>query len=330
MNTNNVPIIHIKKSEIPMVYLDTCIMIELLRYENGVCKSEYYKEIEELYDILAKLIGKKKILCPLGHQLIEMGISEKREKARNFLYSFTNAQLQEPEIIEKEELDFGYQAYCNEQPTMVFDAEFVIEKDKNPASQFNVHVTPIYKKTKLERLKAEKKNTVNLLNAVKKSQKIAANLEQQLALELQADFQVFKFILEHAFDSEEALIVFFDSIRNILSRVGCEVNVFNPDCISAVEKHNGFLLSCYHHRLPYVWIQSVLWAHRMQQGKKIEDGDRLDTVWAAAYLPFIDYALTDINFCDLLQSTGLSKQYNVQVYSVKTLCKFISKLKVLL
>jgi len=78
------------------------------------------------------------------------------------------------------------------------------------------------------------------------------------------------------------------------------------------------------------WIESVLWAHRMQRSNKIERGDNLDTVWAAAYLPFVDYTVTDNAFCELLQNSGLAKQYGTKVYSDKTLSSLLMDLKSIL
>ena len=68
----------------------------------------------------------------------------------------------------------------------------------------------------------------------------------------------------------------------------------------------------------------------MQSADKIVDGDNLDTVWAAAYLPFINYAITDSRFCTLLETTGLTEKYSTNVYSMKTLDEFIGDMETLL
>lgn len=327
MDEKKIPEIIIKKNRMPVIYLDTCIMLDLLKYKDGTYKNEYIQEMGELYDLLLELIRQRKILCALGNQMIEMGISSKRRKARDFLYSFTNICFFEPYILERMELDQGYQAYMDEEEIIEFNFDCIIEKDIGLDSQFKVKVATIYKKEKLDKLKQIKQDTVAMLNDVKRQKRVEANLEQQLELELQADFDVFVYILEHANDSSESFNLFLDSIITILMRSKCEVNIYNKECIYAIERHNSFLLSNYHHKLPYIWIKSVLWAHRMQRSKRIQRGDNLDTVWAAAYLPFIDYAITDNDFCDLLRSTGLAQQYGVHVYSMRTIKDFINELK---
>ena len=67
----------------------------------------------------------------------------------------------------------------------------------------------------------------------------------------------------------------------------------------------------------------------MQRSNKIVRGDNLDITWAAAYLPFVDYAVTDHAFCELLYSSGLAELYGVKVYSLKTLKTLLDNLKCL-
>ena len=85
-------------------------------------------------------------------------------------------------------------------------------------------------------------------------------------------------------------------------------------------------MSVYHDALPFIWIRSNLWAHLMQHSNRIVQGDNLDVKWAAAYLPFVDYAVTDHTFCELLHSSGLAKQYGTKVYSFRTLNELLDEL----
>ena len=175
----SIPKIEIKKNDIPIVYLDTCIMIELARYEQGRCMNEHKQEIGKIYDLLILLMRNNKILCPLGNQMIEMGVSLPRERARNFLYNFTNMQFREPYFAEKTQIDIGYQAFLKEETIIDFCSSSYIEEDKYPNSRIQVNVTPIYKQHKLEEMKEEKKRIVHLQNEAKTDKKVAENLEQR-------------------------------------------------------------------------------------------------------------------------------------------------------
>ena len=138
---------------------------------------------------------------------------------------------------------------------------------------------------------------------------------------------MFLHTLEHANDSIASLSLYFDTLRLVYKRAGVPLTASDQERLSAVDTHNHFLLSSYHHKLPYKHIEAVLWATRMQRSDKIKNGDNLDTIWAAAYLPFVHYAVTDNAFCSLLGSSGLAEHYDVKVFSHKTLRGFLEELR---
>ena len=327
MEHTQYPAIIITKSAVPTIYLDTCTMIELSRHEKGNCTDAHRQEIGELYDTLAMLMRHKKVHCILGNQLQEMGISKGRAPSRDFLFRFTNLELQHPYLIEKTQLDLGYRAYINHCPSLELDIGMVTEHDPQPDSQFIVHVAPVYSQEKLQKTKESKLSAVAMLNNMKKNGHIEKDYATQLETEFKSDFQVFLHTLEHANDSIESLSLYFDTLRIVCKRAGIPLAASDQELISAVNIHNRFLLSSYHHKLPYKHIEAVLWATRMQRPDKIQNGDNLDTIWAAAYLPFVHYAVTDNAFCTLLQSSGLAEHYGTNVFSHKSLNGLLEDLK---
>lgn len=327
MNDYLYPKIKIQKNQIPILYLDTCALIEFSKYMHSKCTNEHKRELGELYDTLLSLMQQKRILCPTGNQLQEMGVSRGREKAREFLFRFTNATFRNPAIIEDAQMDLGYQSFSTEAKAIILDCNFVLDNKNFPGSPFFVHASPIYNQSILSELKREKLNGVARLNEMKENGCVFQNFDSQLKNELESDFWYFLRSLEHYKDSFESYIRCVDELHSAYRRTGTySDDVSDPKYISAVENHNRFLLSNYHHKLPYKWIEAVLWAHRMRRPNKIQQGDVLDTVWAAAYLPFIDYAVTDGAFCDLLHESGLADQYGVKVYTFKTLDLLLKEL----
>ena len=327
MQHKHLPLITIHRSETPTIYLDTCTMIELSRHEKGICKGAYQQEIGELYDVLTDLMQHRKIHCVLGNQLQEMGISKGRAPSRNFLFGFTNLELQHPYLIEKAQLDLGYRAYAEHCPSLELDIGMVTKHDPQPDYQFIIRVAPVYKQDKLQKGKETKLNTVAKLNNMKESGRIEKDYATQLETEYKADLQMFLHTLEHANDSVESLSLYFDTLRVVYKRVGIPPTASDQERLCAVDNHNRFLLSTYHHKLPYKHIEAVLWASRMQRPDKIKNGDNLDTIWAAAYLPFVHYAVTDNAFCALLQNSGLAEYYGTNVYSHKSIKSLLDKLK---
>ena len=327
MNDYLYPEIKIQKNYIPILYLDACALIEFSKLTENKCTNEHKQELGALYDTLLFLMQEKRILCPSGNQLQEMGVSRGREKAREFLFQFTNATFRNPWVIEDAQMDLGYQSFSAKAETILFDCNFVLDKKTFPGSSFFVHASPIYNQSLLTEFKKEKLNGVARLNEMKENGCISQNIDSQLKNELESDFWYFLRLLEHYKDSFESSIRCLDELHSVYRRTGTySDDVSDPKYISAVENHNRFLLSNYHHKLPCKWIEAVLWACRMQRPNKIQQGDVLDTVWAAAYFPFIDYVVTDGAFCDLLQKSGLAEQYGVKVYSFRTLDTLLKEL----
>lgn len=322
-----IPEIKIVKNAVSSVYLDTNILIEFSKYEKGCCKNEHIDNIGALYNTLQKLMREKRILCVLGNQLEEMGTSRAREDARNFLFRFTNAELKAPFQIKNMQFKAGYRAFVKNELTSIFYATEIVEKDMRISnSSIEVHVVPIYSVEQTGKFKIDKQILASKLNDAKNNKHVAKNYDDQLQLELRADFQVFRHHLDHSNDSPEDHMKMLDALGTVYRRVGLDPsNASHSDIVSAVDSHNRFLLSSYHHKLPYVWICSVLFAHIMQRQNKILHSDNLDITWASAYLPFIDYAVTDTAFCDLLNQSGLSTQYGVKVYCFKTLNKLLKE-----
>ncbi len=322
------PNVIISKNTTPVIYLDTCLLIELLRFENGCCDNAHKQEIGELYDMLLTLMESKKIICVLGNQMEEMGATQSRKNAREFAYRFTNAIFLEPFQIEKMQNNFGYNAYINNESEIKIDAKSIFkESSKCSNSSIEIHVTTIYKQEKAQKLKENKTNLSSTLNKMKSIGKIAKTFDEQLSVELNGDFQAFKYILEHYNDSMESYIQSLDYLRKIYKCTGIDgIHATNEERKKSVENYCHFLLSEHHHALPYVWIQAILFAHLMKRSNKIIPSDYLDIIWASSYLPFVDYAITDGNFYSLLNHSGVAKKYNTKIYSMKTLNELLVEL----
>lgn len=314
--------LNIKRIDTPTIYLDTCILIEFSRLQNEKCTSSYKRELETTFALLKDKMQKKEVLCPLGNQLVEMGVSNARRPAKDFLYHFTNAELIHPCLIRERELDLGYKAFLSKNEVFCLDAADYFRSDYFSGTPFIIHVAPVYNPEKLSELCNSKRQTVSILNNMKATGKREKNFNAQLTAELNAGAAVLLQTIDNLKKSENDFCCYLDMIGPINSRVGITPNTGSLEQISRMTQYYSFLRSEYHHEAPYVWIESVLWAHRMQDNKKICDGDNLDTIWAAAYLPFVDYLITDAAFCELLKSSGLADQYGTKVYSMRDLNEF--------
>lgn len=328
MDYIQIPEMYVKRNTVPTIYLDSCAMIELARYENGKCSNAHKQAIGELYNVLSFLMRGKKILCPMGNQLQEMGMTKEKEPAKQFLYRFTNAEMLHPDVIQHKQMELGYRAFTNGDNAIVFDKSTAFKADKYSFSPFIIHVAPVYTPEKAAALRQDKFHKVDILNEMKTNKKIQPDFNSQLRTELEAEYVLFgERMLGRQPSSEEEYIRYVDELEKFYRITGFDPHSTPEQFADTYVRYGIFLRSPHHDLLPYIWIRANLWAHLIQHSNSIKHGDDLDVQWAAAYLPYVDYAVTDHAFCTLLNSSGLAEQYGTKVYSFRTLGLLLGELK---
>lgn len=311
----------------PTIYLDSCAIIELSRYEKGRCSDAHKKEIGLLYDTLTSLIQNDSIFCPCGNQLIEVGSTANRAPARDFLFRFTNSELLLPDCIYTKQLKIGYKAFKNQDLKIILNSKDAYKKVFFKQSPFKVHVAPIFTCEKANILSSEKKHVADILNKMKSDGEIKKNYGDQLKAELESEYvSFFSKALYSKKDSQKAFNDWLEEMEFFYKITETSPIVDNNGSTHEQLLYSLFLISPYHHYLPYVWIRANLWTHLMQRPNKIKHSDNLDIQWASAYLPYIDYAITDNDFCEILKKSGLAENYKVKVYSLSTLDKLLEEL----
>ena len=313
----------------PIIYLDTLVMIEFARLEKGICSNEHRQDIEELYLVLKHLMNINKIICPVGNQLQEMGMTKSRQSAREFLQHYTNERLYFPETITNFELDNGFEAILKKIDCIYFKTSDFFSKVDIACRRFKIYGDPFYNKDIIDVEKEIKYNIVRIINERKSKGLIDKDFDSQLVDELNSDLQVLRYVIQNRNKSELEWRRFENILQPIYNRIHNEKGESNESIDELLESYIQFLQSDYHHKLPAVWIRSNLWASRMQRSNKICVGDNLDTKWAGTYLPILDYAVTDNSFCDLLNTTGMAELYGTKVYSLKNVDVLLKELKFL-
>ena len=320
-------LINFQKNTIPVMYLDSCAIIEFARYNKGYCSNVHKSESAELYNLLLDLMRKRKILCPNGNQIEEVGMTENRKIAREFLFSYTNIDFLHPDCIYNNQLKTGYKAFINNEECVNFDIRTVCEKEITNQHAFKVSAYSIYSEEKAESIREEKENIANILNSMKDNHEIKKDLNEQFQAELESEFLSFcRNVIYNPRNTEKLYLDYFNEMERFYKITGCNPNGSYEQFHNAIADYCMFLLSYYHNCLPYVLIRAKLWAYLMQRQNKIIHSDKLDVEWASAYLPFVDYAITDDNFRKTLKNTGLSEKFGVKVFSMKTIQNLIESL----
>ena len=183
--------VSIGKSSIPIIFLDSNIIIEMKRAMDGHSSCKYAKELIELYNTLQHLMKRNLIYCPVGSQHEEIGLSGKKQSAEEFFQRLANSELKEPIDIKNLQLSLFYQAYENNLRKVALpftDAFSTSVRFEN----YKIRVVTKYGDDLLEEIRYRKEHTVELLNALRDSGTSQNDFIKQLCIELTSEAQVLK------------------------------------------------------------------------------------------------------------------------------------------
>ena len=316
-----VPVIVIKKSDNPIVFLDSNIFIEMKRAIDGNCHTIYAGQLIELYNLLIELMRRKLIICPVGSQQDEIGVSKKRQGAEEFLQRFTNAEVLTPYEIKQLQLDTFYSAYKNSNPTIELSYEKVL-KEEHSISGLIIRVVSYSSADVLNEKKESKDRTLELLNELRSSGRSSKVFEEQFSIELTAEQQVINEALRMAKGTPEEIITSINILAPIYSRINSLPS--SPDFVETFSEYlRSFLPSLYLRSIPYIVIASLINAYKLCSNTKLLRSDAQDIDNAAAYLPYVDYFVTDTSLRNTLKRLGIDKLCKTNIYAMRDFSQLI-------
>lgn len=322
------PVVDIKKSKVPIVFLDSNIFIEMKRAIDGNCHTLYASQLIELHDLLIELMRRELIICPVGSQQDEIGVSKKRQGVEEFLQRFTNAEILTPYEIKQLQLDAFYNAFKNSIPTIELSSEKVL-KEEHSISGLKIRVISYSSADVLNAKKESKDRTVELVNELRSSGRASKVFEKQFSIELTAEQQVINEALRMATSTTEDILTSINILAPIFSRIDSFPS--SPDFVETFSGYlYGFLPSLYLTRIPYIIIASSINAYKLCSDTKLLGSDAQDIDNAAAYLPYVDYFVTDTSLRNTIKRLGIDKLCNTNIYAMRDFSQLLLDLRRLL
>ncbi|MEN6635712.1 MAG: hypothetical protein ABFC56_07680 [Clostridiaceae bacterium] len=323
-----VPAVVTRKSDVPIVFLDSNIFIEMKRAIDGNCHTIYAGQLIELYNLLTELMRRKLIICPVGSQQDEIGVSKKRQGAEEFLLRFTNAEVLTPYEIKQLQLDTFYSAYKNSNPNVELSSEKVL-REEHSISGFKIRVVSYSSADVLNEKKESKDRTVELVNELRSSGRASKVFEKQFSIELTAEQQIINEALRMTKGTPEDIITSINILAPIYSRIDSLPS--SPDFVETFSEYlYGFLPSLYLSNIPYIIIESLINAYKMCTDIKLLGSDAQDIQNASAYLPYVDFFVTDKSLCNTIKALEIDSLYGAKVYAMKDLTSLLFDLRNLL
>jgi len=329
--------INIIKSKIPIMWIDTSLIINLVKLEKGEISSNNSEKerLNKLHELLNQKVSEKKLLCPRGDQEEEIILGRRlidesrgtqtslslglRFKHRSSIQSTQIIRLMKAYINKENEIFLDYKEAFNEDPVKKLDklGKFIISVD------FEIEEEDIVKRETI------KKNINSNLEILRQKNILeGVTFEQQLEKE-------YKWYLN------DGLLAFLKYGQKINSGTNPTLEDYDQAMILGKllltwDKYNGqtkdlkgfidFINSDYYKSVPAVDISARLWARKMTSRNPIESGDYMDIDQISPILPYCNFVFTDRKMKNLILHFGVNDKYKTRVYCMQDFDEIVNDL----
>ncbi|TYB30550.1 MAG: hypothetical protein FXF47_08630 [Candidatus Mcinerneyibacterium aminivorans] len=329
--------LNIKKSVIPILWLDTFAIIKLTKYKE---EKEKLNEVEQnRYEKLNKLlfdkINDEKLLCPKGDQQKEIVLGKRMidESKESQMYLSLGIRFKiRSQIFRDQQIIFLKAFYeKNKSVKLNFKEAFYNDpiKELKKVNDYIVTINTNRLERQTEEIKNNKLYLKNEFEEIRKKKiEKGISYEEELTKEYEGYsngyLRKYYNYLEKLLKGENTTINdFFNAepvlrLLNIWDKYGG-----NPEGIKGIE---NFFESKYFKSIPYVDISSKLYSYLMTSRNKIKSGDSMDVDQISAVLPYCNFVFVDKKMAHILKDLEIDKKYNTKVFSTTNFDNFIEAL----
>ncbi|WOO91177.1 hypothetical protein R2F61_01110 [Mollicutes bacterium LVI A0078] len=319
-------------NEIPIVFLDTSIFINLAKEENF-----------ELYNQLQTKVDNEEIIIFACNQELEFirGDINKDFLPLKIFFKLTSGYCINKDIVEKIELSiyakeiftqFETQTNINDivdtkisnliDKTFLIDSKYVLSRDVKKIMEDS-----LWNQMMNSNPKEEKKELfVKLENIAKKEGTFEKFMITELSAErIKVKNEISKYEFIPDFTDDKVLSNISDEFtRTILKKAKYYILSFaNP---KSYEEYLRCLAEFYAYYLvytpPHKFIFARVFGYLFFTGK-IASGDYRDIEYLSYYLPYCDYYFTDKKMCNVVKELKLDQAFNTEVLRLKDLKKLL-------
>ena len=320
-NIDNPIKVNLHKSNIPIIFLDSNIIIELNKVINNTSTIKYKTELEKLLSILLKLSEQNKLLIPYADQEEEIDYRQGKSTNIDILFNLSNGNHFKNYLrIQEEQIEILFKAFLNNNDKVKINYNLGFEKITNTAKD-----TKVFVKGKLYLLGN------NIIQQIKdrKNSLVADLLDYQKELHFTESYKEHLFN-ELTYEGHKLSRQVIDKINNQEKFSGLEKEFWERflllskkfqlqgdlECQYII--YCQFLLGWYWFAVPFVDIERNIRTY-ISLNQKFKQGDYQDTINASCYLPYCNYYFTDNAMRKMLINIGIDKKYNVKLYSFENI-----------
>jgi len=316
------PKIEMEKCKVPIVWIDTSIITNICIYKEDPSKFDDIagQRIKSIYELIYKSTRAGKIICPLAEQDREVWIGRD-----DWLKTINDLGLaikcSTTKKIEDRQIQSGMEAFINSDNTFsfetndMFDGDPIYELENALKEPFIIYVTSdiVYgadynrKKNKQLLKDLNKAREVNVLDKVTYKKQFEIEYEWSLKILLK---MCFDYMHGLANDEDEEENLFWGTV-NLAEKIDLWNKLKGEP--TGIEGLINFYNSNYFKKLPYVYLQSSLFAKIMIDPQPIKSGDSMDIKHISFYMPYSDLFITDKPWRTYLRSRKFDKMFNTSV-----------------
>jgi hypothetical protein len=330
----------VEKPAIPILFIDTFFFIDLVGNRHKDKKSSHFADELELADLITSLTKQKKLLCPVGDQEeeYELGVKYEDEIREEQTRLALGISAHYHYGLYKYQTQLAIKAYLDNCKEVIYSSRALFQNDpvkeleRQLQSRFIVSVHIPTPADNLEKRRKTKKE-------------LAQQFEEMRQDKIKRDVKFEDWARHEALGTMEASLTTLKSVlpkqlmQQDLSEEDWNGLLELGDILSYLTHYSGkeasfedaikFLKSEYFMSIPYISVQSKLYASMWIQSGKIKDSDNFDFQQASQMLPYSTYYLTDSSLKHRLTTSPLKldEAYNVKIYSMKEIKALISELK---
>lgn len=300
-----------EKSEIPIIWLDTSIIIKMTRWKKGRdLDLETASKMEYLYNNISKFVSEKKLICPLADQDEEIFGRRRQEILETMLPLTLGIRSKYSELIKENQIYQFMKAYVNDENEVVISSKdfFGI----NPLEQLkDAPEVKILADLGLPETDAEIRNrkyrqNVNLEEIRKKCESAGVTYKEQLNNELMADIE-FLSIITGNLEPQSSPDAYF--ALNLMTKY---IN-FWEQLKGEPGKLQAFFTSTHYMSIPLIDISSKLGAKLITGTEEIKPGHPMDVHHAASAIPYVNLFITDRNMKHIINGLDIDEYYHCKV-----------------
>ncbi len=321
--------LNIEKSPIPLIWLDSSIIIHMAKSKAGEKIDEELKErVDYLYDTIRKFTRERKLLCPCAEQEEEFELGGRLEKECRDVQTALSLGISTNHRVEIEDylIRVCMKAYIEKTEVMNLNYKDIFRK--NPIKEMDDRL----KETFIVNVHFPKSNT--FIEDIKKSKKVALIYYEKARCQNISDGITFEEELKREFNGTHD--GFIEKIRRFNEKVkNQELINYNEflginsivDYIKWWDSYRGepqgfeglfqFLLSDYHNQVPSIIIMCNLFAKILTETTPVKPGDSMDIQQLSSILPFFDVIITDKTMKYHIETLGFHTKYRTQIFALK-------------